>query len=80
MLSHKHPSETPGGWGAGGGQTRNADLLQMRHNERRVTVSHLSGLGAPAPACADGFILFCSDKAGNLTALDHKRGSCLGVL
>lgn len=43
-------------------------------------MSHLLDLGAPAPAWAGGFILFCSDKAGNLAVLDHKRGSSLGVL
>ena len=49
-------------------------------NKSMVTMSHLLDLGAPAPAWAGGFILFCSDKAGNLAVLDHKRGSSLGVL
>ena len=53
-LKHKHPSETHGGEG---GKSRNGNLLQTRHNEPQVTLSHVVGLGVPAPNCAGGFYL-----------------------
>ena len=52
-LAHEHPN-------------RNANVLQIRHNEPQVTLRHLLGLGTPASTCAGGFILLGPDKAGGL--------------
>ena len=58
----------------GWGKNCNANLLQIRHNEPWVTLSHLLGLGVSAPTCAGGFMLLGLDMAGNLAVvLDHKR-------
>ena len=72
VLTPKSPSETDGSGGRG--KTHKANLLQIQHNESWVTLSHLSGLGAPAQTCAGGFIVLGPDMAGNLVVvLDHMR-------
>lgn len=49
-------------------------LIYYKHGVMNPRLlSHLLGLGMPAPTCAGGFILFGLDKAGDLTVLDHKR-------
>ena len=71
-LTHKHPSRTHEV--GRGSKSRNAKLLQMRHNEPWVTLSHLLGLGVPASTCAGSFVLLGPGMAGNLAVvLDHEK-------